>query len=497
MSFKKNNFKTKNKGSIRKQLTIYTIILLAFVIALFWLISIQLLEPVYNNNIKRSLNSTAEKYSEIIEKYGIIEDENSLDGINEDFYYEINAIAMDDENLSGKCMDISDSDGINILHMHQLGSECLLHPTKESMFGEKNNADWNTSSTIGLRVLTMENGELDVTVTEGDNRQRVIGETAGDYVLLVSTDLQRIDEATMILQTQMPYIAFFVLFAGIIGAFIYSRRITKPISDISSAARKMAVGDYSARVQKLSGGELGTLAADFNTMANEVERTSQLQGELLANISHDLRTPLTLIKGYAETVRDISGENAQKRNAGMNIIIDESDRLSGLVNSVLELSKISSNTQPMNLVQFDLAQLCEEAASVYEDICRKNNYYLHVDTPQSCEIVADPDQISRAIHNLLGNAVHHVGNDGFIGISCTRLPDRIRVSITDHGEGIPQEDLPHIFDRYYRTRASAGKTGTGLGLSITKAILQNHGFLYGANSTVGVGSEFYFEILIM
>ncbi len=496
MNFGTKKSKGEKKGSIRRRLIVYTVFLFAFVIALFWVISIQLLEPFYNLSIESSLDETVQKYAQIIEKYGDIEDETSPDGINAQFYDEINILAMQDENLNGKCMDIANSSGINILHMHQMASECLLHPTTESMFGDWRDEDWNTNSTIRLRLLTMENGNLNITVSEGEMRQRVVGHTVGDYVVLVSTDLQRIDEATMILQIQMPIIAAFVLLIGIIAAYIFSHSMAKPINEISVAARKMATGDYSARVYKLTNGEIGTLAQDFNTMASEVQRTSRLQNELLANISHDLRTPLTLIKGYAETVRDLTGENTQKRNEQLNIIMDETDRLSGLVSSVLELSKVSSNTQQMNLVQFDLAQLCEEAASVYEDLCNKNGYNLQVIAPDICEIVADPEQLSRALHNLLGNAIRHVGTDGYIGIECIRFADRLRVAVKDHGEGIPPNELPHIFNRYYRTRASSGKTGTGLGLSITKAILQNHGFSYGVLSEVGKGSEFWFEILI-
>ncbi len=496
MGFGAKKTRSEKKGSIRRRLIVYTVFIIALVITLFWVISVQLLEPFYNLSIESSLEETSQKYAQIIEKYGSIEDYTSPDGINPDFYDEINLIAMQDENLSGKCMDIANASGINILHMHQMASECLLHPTTESMFGDWRDEDWNTSSTIRLRLLTLENDKLNVTINEGEFRQRVLGQTVGDYIILVSTDLQRIDEATMILQIQMPIIAVFVLLIGIIAAYIFSHSMAKPINALSVAARKMATGDYSARVYKLTNGEIGTLAQDFNTMASEVQRTSRLQNELLANISHDLRTPLTLIKGYAETVRDLTGENKQKRNEQLNIIMDESDRLSGLVSSVLELSKVSSNTQQMNLVHFDLAQLCEEAASVYEDICNKNGYNLQVTAPDICKIVADPEQLSRALHNLLGNAIRHVGPDGYIGIECIRLSDRLRVAVKDHGEGIPPHELPHIFNRYYRTRASSGKVGTGLGLSITKAILQNHGFSYGVTSEVGKGSEFWFEILI-
>ena len=147
----------------------------------------------------------------------------------------------------------------------------------------------------------------------------------------------------------------------------------------------------------------------------------------------------------------------------------------------------------MNPVTFDLAQLCEEVAERYENICAQEGCRLEISTDKPCPVYADPEGLQRVIHNLLANALHHVGPDGYLAIRVLPKDGGARVEVEDHGAGIAKEDLPYIFDKYYRSRADAGKVGTGLGLSITKAILTSQGFAFGVQSEVGKGSLFWFE----
>ena len=221
-------------------------------------------------------------------------------------------------------------------------------------------------------------------------------------------------------------------------------------------------------------------------MAKEVQHASQMQRDLLANVSHDLRTPLTLIKGYAETVRDLTGDDKKHRDEQMNIIVDETDRLTALVSSVMELSKVTSGALKCEKVHFDMGQLCDEVSERYDAVCAQEI------PDEELPVYADPDMMQRALHNLLGNAMHHIGEDGIFVLRALRCPEGVRVEVEDHGPGISAEDLPYIFDRYYRSRSDAGKQGTGLGLSITKAIFQQHGFRFGVHSTVGKGTVFWF-----
>lgn len=507
---KRNNTADGHAGRIRfwnrisGKLMLFVILMSAILLALVWLLSVRLLEPMYNQRVLSDLNRAADTYSAIIRKYGTFEsyDQNGNVMIPSDMMTEILA---NKDLLAGKCFEVAGTDCKALLHLHQLQSGlCLLHPDPLSLLGDRSDPQWNSTAAVNLRATTFVVGDMhfilpnarilpSVDNSAGTRQMVVCRNINNQYSLIISTDLERVGQAAEVISAQMPIIALVLLIVSIAGAYVFSRWFTKPISAISGAAREMAKGNYTVRVDSHTHDELGVLAEDFNTMAREVGRTSELQRDLIANVSHDLRTPLTLIKGYAETVRDLTGDNKEKRDAQLSVIVDETDRLSGLVNSVMELSKYSSGTQKPNLVQFDLAQLCDEVAYRYQNVCEQNGYTLTVEADDACPVTADPDMMTRVVHNLLGNAVHHVGADGQIILRVKRRDDNtVRVEVEDHGAGIAKEDLPYIFDKYYRSRADAGKVGTGLGLSITKAILISHGFAFGVDSEVGKGSTFWF-----
>ena len=485
----------KTNGSILQKLMLFAVLLCVVLIGLVWLLNVQLLEPMYHYKIRKDLKITAAAYAALVEEYGTLEDPLSENGIRLDFYEAVNSLPNGEALLNGKCIEISNAVGKNLLGSHQLGGECALHPAQISLFGERYDYNWNSRYTMALRSMVLKEGNTDFTLKENDKEQMVACRNIdGLYTVIVSTDLQRVGQAAGVISMQMPLIATLVLLVGLWGAYAFSRWFAKPLLELSAAARAMANGNYTVRVQKCSEDEIGLLAEDFNSMAAEVGRTAQLQRDLIANISHDLRTPLTLIKGYAETVRDLTGDDKKKRDEQLGVIVNEADRLSALVGSVMELSKYSTGSEKLHKVKFDLAQLCDEVAFRYTDTCDKNGYTLEVEATTPCFVYADPDMMSRVIHNLLANALHHVGADGWLGVRVVpQAAGKTRVEIADHGQGIAKEDLPYIFDKYYRTRASAGKVGTGLGLSITKAILLGHGFSFGVESEMGTGSTFWFE----
>ena len=277
------------------------------------------------------------------------------------------------------------------------------------------------------------------------------------------------------------------------AAWLFSEWFTKPLRQLSGAARQVAQGDYAVQVETNRRDELGDLAQEFNHMAKEVQHAAQMQRDLLANVSHDLRTPLTLIKGYAETVRDITGDDKAHRDEQMNIIVDEADRLTALVSSVMELSKVTSGAEKCEKVHFDMGQLCDEVSERYDAVCAQNGWQLKLELPEEeLPVYRRPQHDAARPHNLLGNAMHHIGKDGIFILRAQRCTEGVRVEVEDHGPGISADDLPYIFDRYYRSRSDAGKQGTGLGLSITKAIFQQHGFRFGVQSAIGMGTTFWF-----
>lgn len=484
---------------IRLQLLVSMLGIVTLCMSLVWFTVSFRLQDTYDRHIRDSLQTKAQLIVDILDRYeGKVSSRDYFSlRINEEFLGAVNdAIRQDKLDISQECVDIFDSTMRDITYAENL-FPCSIHGGNAGI-GTRREDSRDTTAAIRLhQQLAMEGTLLTILETENGGRQMVVGMLSADgsYGVMVSSVLTRVDEAGLVMDQLLTPLALVMSIVALLLALFFSAWFTHPISQLSVAARQMAGGNYQIRVKSNRKDELGTLANEFNHMADEVQRSAQLQRDLLANVSHDLRTPLTLIKGYAETVRDLTGDNPQRRTDQLNIIVDETDRLSALVNSVMDLTKVSSGAEKPVPVTFDMAQLCAEVADRYEALCQQNGWTLKIEADTPCQTTADPAMMERALHNLLGNATHHLGEDKTFILRCIPLEGGCRVEVEDHGPGITAQDLPYIFDRYYRSRSDAGKVGTGLGLTITKAILQGHGFHFGVNSTLGKGTTFWFDTL--
>ena len=484
---------------MRARLTIFLCGMTALILLLVWGLTTFLLQPRYNRFIRAQLTQKADTLVQMINASPEPISERTFWKLklNTEFWEQVNT-AMNDGTLdvTNTCVEVSDVSLQYVNYAENL-YPCLVHENRPTVGWSTSNAtDRDTDVAVKLRKALFEQGELyEIVTTSSDATQMVVGRLSADrqYAVLVSTNLHQIRMAGMVMNQLLPAILGLVLLVSFAASIWFGNWFTHPISELSGAARQVAQGNYNVQVDSKRNDELGDLAQDFNHMAQEVQHASQMQRDLLANVSHDLRTPLTLIKGYAETVRDITGDDKAHRNEQMNIIVDEADRLTALVSSVMELSKVTSGAIQCERVHFDMGQLCDEVSERYDAVCAQNGWELKLELPEEeLPVYADPDMMQRALHNLLGNAMHHIGEDGLFFLRAFKCPEGVRVEVEDHGPGISAEDLPYIFDRYYRSRSDAGKQGTGLGLSITKAIFQQHGFRFGVQSTVGKGTTFWF-----
>ena len=484
---------------IRGQLMWFLCCICLFLLGLFWFLSTQLLEPLYTKHIESQLTTQAESIASELDK--ALADGETLSSwsfgrlyVNGSFFDKLAAQLYASGNLNSFCVDISDST-MRTIYKIENQSYCNLH---ETLLSDASNNDMIVSTAVAMRKKCRTTGGFVQTLNPprlSGSAQLLVGRntSGGEYTVLVTTSLVHVAEAGNVLSTVLPMTAALIFIMALSAAWLFSAWFTKPLRQLSSAARQMALGNYAVQVDSSRRDELGDLAQDFNHMASEVQHAAQMQRDLLANVSHDLRTPLTLIKGYAETVRDLTGDDKAHRDEQMNIIVDETDRLTALVSSVMELSKVTSGADRCERVNFDMGQLCDEVSERYDAVCAQNGWQLKLELPEEeLPVYADPNMMQRALHNLLGNAMHHIGGDGIFLLRASKVPEGVRVEIEDHGPGICAEDLPYIFDRYYRSRSDAGKQGTGLGLSITKAIFQQHGFRFGVQSTLGKGTIFWF-----
>ena len=487
---------------LRAQLMWFLCLICLFLLLLFWFLSTQLLEPMYVRHIEKQLNAqldsivsrldTAAAQGETLSRryFGQL-------FLNEDFFSSLRADLYQSSPLNSFCVEIADS-SLRPVFVVENQYPCLVHGTTlPADSDETESSGFNAPTVIRLRQSCRNMGSWSqvLNTAPAGSSQAVVGRLTADgsYTVLVATSLVHVGEAGEVLSALLPLTAALIFAFSMSAAWLFSQWFTRPLRQLSAAAQQVARGNYSIQVDASRPDELGTLGKEFNHMAREVQHAAQMQRDLLANVSHDLRTPLTLIKGYAETVRDLTGDNKAQRDEQMNIIVDETDRLTALVSSVMELSKVTSGAEKCARVTFDMGQLCDEVSERYDALCAQNGWQLRLDLPSAPLMVsADPDMMQRALHNLLGNAMHHIGADGVFYLRAFPCPEGVRVEVEDHGPGIPAEDLPYIFDRYYRSRSDAGKVGTGLGLSITKAIFQQHGFRFGVQSTVGQGTVFWF-----
>ena len=313
-------------------------------------------------------------------------------------------------------------------------------------------------------------------------------------VLLVSLPIESISETAMIIKQQMLYIiGILIILSILIGTFI-SKTLVKPILRLNKSVQAMAAGDLSIRIESWSQDEIGRLTENFNTMAEELSKLEALRKDLIANVSHELRTPLGFIRGYAEMVRDISSE--EKRAEHLNVIIDESERLSIIVDDILNLSQLQSGYVMLRKETFDITKLISQTVDKYILISDKNNISLSFSGEYDKLLIqADYSKLEQVLHNLIANALNHTPDHGVVDVSIKSFKGKVRIQVHDSGAGIAEEDIEHIWERYYKSSKSGRKViqGTGLGLAIVKEILKSHGFKYGVISHPGQGSIFFFE----
>lgn len=282
-----------------------------------------------------------------------------------------------------------------------------------------------------------------------------------------------------------------VLGAAVIAGLL-SRRVASPIEGITACSRRLPEGKFGFEAPAGAYPEIKELAGTLQSAAVEISRTDDLKRELFANVSHDLRTPLTMISGYAEVMRDIPGENSAEN---VQIIIDEAQRLTRLVNDMLDLSKLQSITT-FEPVKCSLTALISDILRRYNKLRETQGYV--VEFAPSCEVyvMGDELRLSQVIYNLVNNAIDFTGPDKKVVVrQILKTDGRVRIEVKDSGEGIPQDKLPYIWDRYYKVdkEHKRSRVGTGLGLSIVKEALEKHGADYGVISGSG-GSTFWFEM---
>ncbi len=299
---------------------------------------------------------------------------------------------------------------------------------------------------------------------------------------------------------RMVFLAVFVFVLAFALSSAVSGWLAKPISEMTKKTRRLAQGDFNVDFHGADyGQEMVELADTLNFARDELSKTDRMQKELIANVSHDFKTPLTMIKGYASMILEISGDVPEKRNKHAQIIVDEADRLAALVADVLDLSKLRSGLSELKTEFVDLSAYTREILARFAYLRETQGYAFEVDIEDGLISCVDEIKIGQALYNLIGNAVNYTGEDKKVFVALRRTGESVfRFSVRDTGAGIEKEELAGIWERYYRSRETHKRPvqGTGLGLSIVKATLERHGLQFGVESELQKGSTFFVDFPI-
>lgn len=455
---------------------------IAFAIAIFvilWFMQVILLQSYYSSMKK---NEVAKLSKQIEDNYN----NENLSEIIDNIAYK-NALNIFLFDKSGNILynsANSSSDG----NVSQMPSRPILIETTGIVEKILNSASKRISYTID--------------VNRYNSKLYVYGKLLNDKntCLVIVSSIDPIDATASIIQNQLIYITIIALLISCIISIFMSKRISKPISEITQGARKLALGNYDVKFEKSGYLEIDELADTLNFATVELGKTDRIRKELIANVSHDLRTPLTMIKAYSEMIRDLSGDNKQKREEHLKVIIDETDRLTRLVNDMMDLSKIESGRSELNKENINYTEIVKKVVDNFKNINENEECKFELELPKDdVYVLADKIKIERVLYNLISNAINHSGEDEknkLIKIKVSINGKKIKTEIIDNGIGISKENLAHIWDRYYKVNKNYKRAdnGSGLGLSIVKEILLTHYANYGVKSQEKKGSNFWFEL---
>ncbi len=483
----------KNKKlSIKWSVFLYILMFAAVILLILWLCQIVFLDNIYKTV----------KMNEI---------EHAADRITADINSKNLGETIDDIGSDDICVSVVDMDKLIYLYTHHSLNSCAIHSIDtQSVLTLYSTAEANGGSCtqrfmydasrrkyIGIEGEFFDKSQL--AEYKGQFPESIIyssitkNDEGSTLFIILNSEISPVDATMGTLNKILTALTVISVLLSLVLALVISVRVTRPIRRLTTEAKKLGREDYNAKFDEKGYREVAELSAALEHAKTELARVDTLRRELIANISHDLRTPLTMIGGYSEMMRDIPGEN-NAENA--QVIIDETVRLTSLVNDVLDISKLQSGTENMDIKCFNITALVKSTLARFSKICEANGCRIDFCCDSDAYVVSDEKSISRVIYNLVTNAITHTGDTKDVKVRQIITENTVRIEVEDSGEGIEPDKLPLIWDRYYKVDKVHRRAveGSGLGLSIVKTIMEQVGGSYGVTSTVGVGSTFFVEL---
>ncbi|MBQ8412946.1 MAG: HAMP domain-containing histidine kinase [Lachnospiraceae bacterium] len=493
------------KLSIKWKIFIYMLGFTAVLLGLLWLFQTVYLDEFYKKIKTDELEDACESVIEVIddENNSTIENTKAIEAIGASFDI---------------CIRVVNTYGTDIYATEQ-NMQCNVHKLRrDQILGLIAEAKLNG----GSYRARLENKKHDFFMTDDKgvtNMENILGKdkyenmpkmsdaesiiavdvvkdaTGRELVIMINTIITPVDATVHTLRIQLIYISIIMVILSLVIAIVISLKISKPIIKMNDSAKKLGKGEYDVHFQGDGYKEIAQLSETLNQAAVELSKAEGLQRELIANVSHDLRTPLTMITAYSEVMRDLPGENTPEN---VQVIIDEAKRLTTLVNDLLDVSKLQAGVMELNAKQYDLTESIELVLTRYSKFLEQNGFTVDFEYDRHIVVEADEDKMYQVIYNLVNNAINYTGDDKKIIVRQRVNGSIARIEVIDSGEGIAKEELANVWERYYKVDKNHNRAvmGTGLGLSIVKNVLKLHRLQFGVESEVGKGTCFWFEIRI-
>lgn len=479
--------KKRKLSSLQFNIWCFFIIFAICIIAILWVLQIMLFDINYQ---RQKINTIVNTGNELAEKFNLqyeTGEDHSVDIIN-------TAIESNEDGLLPYLVYRNDEDKLIIESIYYYMSPSDNSNDSQNEIDreliEKAVNQYNTqndSDSLYLR-LTVQNESYYVYIT------KVKSHRGDDDYLIIKGSAKSMVESVKVIQNQLIVVSVVAIVISFFLAWFLSSKLSRPITEMSKTAKKWAKGDQSVSFSSNDYEELKELAETLNYAKEGINQSGALQRDLLANVSHDLKTPLTMIKAYAEMIRDLSGNVKEKREAHTQVIIDEADRLTMLVNDILDLSKLQNNNN-LNIEQVNLSELCETVIYRFNDFAVNNGYTIEKDIESDLFVECDEQKIEQVLYNLIGNSINYTGENKTIMVKLSRNNGKVLFESIDSGKGISEDKIKTIWEKYYRYSETHQRPikGTGLGLSIVRTILEAHNLRFGVISKKEIGSNFFIE----
>lgn len=467
----------KGGVSLKGKIGLYLFVFAAVLITLLFVFQMMLLEPMYEHEKIDSVKKTGDAIANAI-------DEDDLTDV-------LFATSMhNDTCISVTYNDASLTEGNQFCTVFSNMST----ETKSELIGYASVSKNNTYVAVHDRSLGKGSSRDTGSSFKDIIYTRIVKADDGDAIIMVYSGISPVSATRSTLSVQLLYITLMIVAAIVILTFLINRNIAKPLTEINQSAKQLPQGRYDVNPKTNKYREAEELNETLAQAANDIQKADKAKRDLIANVSHDLRTPLTMISGYGEMMRDLPGE---KTDENCQVIIDEAQRLNVLVNDLLDLSKLQENKIRLEKTIFDLSAMLDQQLKKYDVYTYQEGFNIEHYLLGEVLINADLKRMEQVFNNFMTNAINYSGKNKHIIVRETLSQDgsEVKVEIQDFGEGIAKDKINDIWDRYYKIDKEHIRAvqGSGIGLSIVKQVLELHGFKYGVISDEGKGSTFWFK----